>query len=102
MLRSYQHGFAVIGSKSGGISFEDSSLEICKKYCKSGSVIVRISPRICGFRFTFRIMKPWKLIKFDRYGMSNILWFYFDFSFEYKAHYGEIVFTPITQPNDQH
>lgn len=38
MLESYQHGYAVMSEDRTGISFDDRSLETCKRYCREGKL----------------------------------------------------------------
>ena len=49
MLRSYERGYAVMSRDLKAYSFEDTSLESCKRYCREDCVIVERIPIKCGF-----------------------------------------------------
>jgi hypothetical protein len=80
MLDSYRKGFAVMSEDLQGISFEDESLESCKRYCRKGYVIAERIPYTSGFQIRLYWAKWWKPIKMLGYYPRNLLWLHWSVS----------------------
>ena len=93
MLRNYERGYAVMNKELDAYSFEDESLEKCKRYCRNGDVIVEQIPYVNGFQIRVRFYKPWKWIRFERYSNQfNIGYLHIQWNKEYSHKNGEIVY----------
>ena len=93
MLRSNEFGYAIMNKELDAYSFEDISLETCKKYCRNGDVIAKQIPCIVGFSIRIMWYKWDKIIDFNRrYKSGNIFWFHFYWNKEYLHKTGEIVY----------
>lgn len=55
MLESSRKGYAVMTKELDAYSFEDESLEACKRWCMSGYVIVEQIPYVMGSVFNSNI-----------------------------------------------
>ena len=91
MLDSNRKGYAVMNKDLSAYSFEDESLENCKRYCYNDSVIAERIPYICGISIKFMWFEYWKPFYF-KYGMNNILWFHWSIRKEYLHKTGKIVY----------
>ena len=61
MLYEGVSGYAVINTKNDGVCFESEDLEICKRYCDKGKVIVKVTPKKNGFwlKVSYHKLYPW-------------------------------------------
>lgn len=103
MLPSYRPGFAVMSRDLTAYSFEDESLESCKRYCFNDDVIVEMIPYVNGFSVTFRKWPyRWgKMIRYDKYSKSLYVWkFQVQFGKEYYHRKGKIVYDPLKKENE--
>ena len=91
MLDSNRKGFAVMNEKLTAYSFEDESLECCKKYCREGSVIAEQIPYKYGYSIRIVWRKFWKPI-YLKYSQKNILWLHWNINREYTHKTGKIVY----------
>lgn len=95
MLNNRDYGYAVMNKELTAYSFEDISLESCKRYCRNGDVIVEKIPYVAGFSVRVMWYKHYKPFEFKkRYG-CNILWLHINWNNEYLHKNGEIVFKSI-------
>lgn len=95
MLESYQHGYAVMSEDRTGISFDDRSLETCKRYCREGDIIVKATPKVCGFSVRVWLGgydKPLSYSRFGRY--ANVFRLNVSWKKEFRHKYGEEVWRP--------
>ena len=93
MLSNNEHGYSVMNKELNAYSFEDISLETCKKYCRNGDVIAKQTPFIAGFSIRIMWHKWYKMIEFHkRYKSGNIFWVHFYWNNEYLHKTGEIVY----------
>lgn len=93
MLDSNRKGYAVMSEDLKGYSFEDESLETCKRYCRKGYVIVEQIPYKCGFSISIIWRKWYK--PFDlHYNEKNIFWLHWRISYNYLHRTGKTVYTP--------
>lgn len=91
MLDSYRKGFAVMNKDLNAYSFEDESLETCKRYCNPGYVVVEQIPYVMGFSVRIVWHKYWKPF-FFKYDEKNILWLHWSIRKEYSHKTGKIVY----------
>lgn len=72
-------GYAVMSEDFQGISFQDFSLETCKRFCRPGYVIVKTMRGIMGFEVRvcwFDYYKPFEW----RRGHGNIFYLHLNFN----------------------
>lgn len=75
-----------------GISFEDRSLENCKRYCRKGYVIVSTYRKKSAFRVSLTFGKWYRRWHYSKYEKSlNIAWFYVRWEWIYSDRPLEIV-----------
>ncbi len=91
MLDSNRGGFAVMNKELTSYSFEDESLETCKKYCRKGDVIARQLPYKAGFSIKVMWYKWHKPFQF-KYQHKNIFWLHWSVNNEYLHKTCEIVY----------
>lgn len=92
MLRTNEHGFAVMNKELDAYSLEDINLETCKKYCKNGYVIAKRTPYVAGFSLRVMWYRWHKVIDF-KYSIKNVLWIHWNTYKEYLHKTGEVVYT---------
>ncbi len=93
MLANYRKGYAVMNEDLTGYSIEDENIEICKRYCRNGDVIVEQIPYVSGFSITFIWYEWYKMFEFNlRYERANIFKLHVRWKYEYLHRTGEIVF----------
>lgn len=91
MLDSNNFGYAIMGKDLNSYSFEDESLEVCKRYCRGTDVIVEQIPYVTGFTITIEWLKFYKPFRF-KYYPKNILWVHWVYRRAYSHKNGKIVF----------
>ena len=68
-------GYQVRSEDLSGISFQDYSLENCKRYCRDGYVIVSTYKKRFGIEIRIGWLKWYKPIQFSKHTQRfNILW----------------------------
>lgn len=68
-------GYQVRTKDLTGISFQDYSLETCKRYCRKGYVVVSTYRKCFGIEIRISWMKWYKPFQFVRFSKRfNILW----------------------------
>lgn len=73
MLDSHRKGYAVMSEDLKGISFEDESLECCKKYCRKGNVIAERIPHVSGFQIRV-FWANWQVSKIYRHRTGRVVY----------------------------
>lgn len=91
MLYGKMKGYAVMDKQLTGWTFENESLERCKRYCGADYVIVERLPIKIGFSIRIYYGKFWKPFSF-KYGDKNILWIHWSISPEYSHKSGKVVY----------
>jgi len=91
MLDSHRKGFAVMNKDLTAYSFEDESLECCKKYCRNNDVIAEQIPYKIGYSIRIVCHKFWKPFYF-KYDLKNILWLHWNIRKEFSHKTGKIVY----------
>lgn len=95
MLDSNQPGYAVMSEDRTGISFEDRSLETCKKYCREEDIIVKVTPKVCGFSVRVWLGRYDKLLSYSRFWKyANVFRLNVSWRKEFQHKYGEEVWRP--------
>jgi len=94
MLRSYERGFAVMSKTLDSYSFEDKSLETCKKYCREDDVIVEQIPYVNGISIRITWCKYFgrPLHFHKRHREANVFKLHFNWSSETAHRIGKIVY----------
>lgn len=93
MLDNNKFGYAVMTKELDAYSIADESLEVCKKYCYEGYVVVEQIPYVVGF--SFRILFHRYVAPFNfKFGYKNILWLHWSWSKEYLHRKGKVVYRP--------
>ena len=92
MLSETQRGYAVMNKELTAYSIEHPSYEQCKKYCRSGYVIVERIPYVCGFVLNVSWFEDWNKPIQLRTSLKNILWLHWRVSKKYAHKTGEIVY----------
>ena len=95
MLRSNEHGYAVMNKEKTSFTIEDISLDVCKKYCGDKYIICERIPYVCGISIKFCIYDYYKWFR-KGYGDFNILWLHIYWSKEYAHKSGATVYTNPT------
>ena len=98
MLNSRCRGYAVMTRELDAYSFEDESLESCKRYCRKDCVIVEMIPTPCGFNLRAWYSPANLGFGYDKYaGMLRLWHLHFQVTKEYRHKIGKIVFDPKAQ-----
>jgi len=93
MLNSYEKGYAVMNKELNAYSFESTSLETCKSYCREGSVIVERISYINGLSLNFTWSKWYKWFSIEkRYREANIFKFHLTWIYLRTHRNGKIVY----------
>lgn len=93
MLDRQRKGYAVMTEELDAYSFEDESLETCKRYCRKGYVVAEQIPVAYGFSLRVTWHKYHKPIYLKlRWREMNIFWLHIRWNKEYTHKTGKIVF----------
>lgn len=98
MLETYQKGYAVASKDLSGYSFQDESLESCKRCCRDGSVIIEMIPKVVGITLSVWMQRFYDVYYF-KYRSKNILWLHWSTSKVYRHKQGRIVCQPNQSSN---
>lgn len=92
MLRDNERGYAVMSEDRSGTSFEDRSLETCKRYCREGYIIVEVKPVVIGFGLRVWMSRHDRAFSFSGFGRRlNLFGLNVSWHKEYGHCYGEEV-----------
>ena len=93
MLERNRRGYAVMTKELDAYSFDDESLEKCKRYCYNGDVVVEQIPYVYGLSIRIRFYKPYRWIRYDRFcSQFNIGWLHIQWIKEYSHKCGKVVY----------
>lgn len=86
MLKSNEKGYAVVTRDLKSCSFSHIDLDVCKKYCYNGRVIIERVPYVCGFKIRVMWYSFWK-----PFSKNNFLWLHWYLTKEYAHKNGKVI-----------
>jgi hypothetical protein len=93
MLDTDRKGYAVMSKDLSAISFDDETVENCKRYCREGYVIAERIPYVAGFNIRIFWCKWYRIINLTGYYPRNFFWIHWSTS---KIHFhktGKVVYS---------